>query len=141
MVVVSKAADAHKPFKKKKKGPTSEEEEEDCRQLIKDLAKKAPSKKIEDDTTAFSFLTHDNKITRLREFADASSSSADDSTLVDIDVEALSKEMRDMEVERKRGLQSASARRPGSVRGKTTAAIRRTTSSSARSVDVISFFA
>jgi len=139
VVVVSKAADTHKAFKKKKKGPTSEEE--DRRQLIKDLAKKAPSKKIEDDTTAFSFLTYDNKIARPREFADASSSPADDSTLIDIDVEALSKEMRDMEVELKRGLQSASARRPGSARGKTTAVNRRTTSSSARFVDLISFFA
>jgi hypothetical protein len=140
MDVVSKAADARKPFKKKKKDPAREDEDEDLRQFMKDRAKKPPSKKIEDDNSPFSFLTPDNKIAQQpssRKLADASSSSAVDSPPVEINMEVMRKEMDDILFEREQSLRSTSTRRPGSDRGKSSAAIRRMTPSSARSVDSI----
>jgi hypothetical protein len=138
-VVVSKAADARKPFKKKKEDPADENEEEDLRQFMKDRAKKPPSKKFEDHDSPFSFLTPDNKIVQQpssRKLVDASSNLADDSAPVEINVEDMRKDIDDILFERQRSLQATSARRPGSVRGKT-AALHRKTPSSARSVDPI----
>lgn len=120
-----------KPFKKKQEDPAREDEDEDLRQFMKDRAKKPPSKKIEDDDSAFSFLTPDNEIVQQpssRRPADANSSSAVDSPPVEINMEAMKKEMDEILFEHKQSLRS-SARRPGSSRGKSSAAIRRMTPS------------
>lgn len=143
-IVLSKAADARKPCKKKKKDPASEEEEEDFCQFMKDRAKNPPSKKIEDDDSPFSFLTPDNKIAQQpssRKLADASSTSAVDSPPVEINMEVMRKEMDDILFEHEQSLRSTSTHRPGSDRGKSSAAIRRTTPSSTRSVDPTFFLA
>ncbi|KIM41941.1 hypothetical protein M413DRAFT_141207 [Hebeloma cylindrosporum] len=131
-LAISKGADARLSFKKKKKAPVSDDEDEELKQLIKDF-KKAPSKKKEDDDSSLSFLTHDNKIAQqpsLRKLADASSRSAVEPTLEEIDAEAFDKEI-DMELCERRRLLSTSSRRPGSDRGKMNAVKRRMPPSSA----------